>query len=184
MNTVLAVVLTALAFDMSRAQQPEPTPTTYPFLGITNYNDCEGKDAANYTLLQEQTSVCDESFSSTSPSSQLVQCGPNGQRAVNSLVDLALSIYPAGAYQQSERLYFVNGGPLQGKYLYLKTIYLHYAYLKKCSSVLGYSYVTSKSAVMLINDKLDINVLISPTGGYEVFKKGCTTICNGARYIV
>ena len=77
----------------------------------------------------------------------------------------------------------VTYGPLEGKYLFFKTIYLSAAYLKKCSSVLGYSYVSSKSAVLLIADKLDLNIFIAPTGGYEVFKKSASTICKGKAYL-
>ena len=61
--------------------------------------------------------------------------------------------------------------------------YLSAAYLKKCSSVLGYSYVTSKSAVLLIAEKLDLNTFIAPTGGYEVFKKSANTVCRGKAYM-
>ena len=87
------------------------------------------------------------------------------------------------AYEQLEGLFLVTYGPLQGKYIFLNTIYLSAAYLKKCSSVLGYSYVTSKSAVLLIADKLDLNTFIAPTGGYEVFKNSASTVCNGKAYL-
>ena len=51
--------------------------------------------------------------------------------------------------------------------------------MKKCSSVLGQSVIVSKSADLLISDKLSPDVLINPSGAYEAFKKGCTTVCKG-----
>ena len=94
------------------------------------------------------------------------------------------NVIPSIAYTQEDTLSLVTTGPLQGKYVYTKVIRLVEDYLKKRSSVLGYSYVTSKSSQLLINNNLDINVLISPTGGYEAFKKGCHTICNGRQVTV
>ena len=145
-------------------------------LSLTNLEECEGKDAANFSLVTKRDGA--------SESNDLLQCNQNGQKAVNSLRTLAQSRYPAGAYTQEDTLSLVTTGPLQGKYVYVKVIRLVEDYLKKRSSVLGYSYVTSKSAQLLINNNLDINVLISPTGGYESFKKGCNTICNGRQVTV
>ena len=87
------------------------------------------------------------------------------------------------AYQQYEALYLAIGGVLDGKFLYEKVIYLSAAYLKKTSSLLGYSYVSSKSSVLLINEKLDLQVLISPIGGFEAFKRNCNTVCRGKSYL-
>ena len=88
------------------------------------------------------------------------------------------------AFDNREVLYVVTSGPLEGKYLYEKEIIQEPEYLKICSSILGYSYVNSKSNTLLISDKLDLNVLIAPNGGFETFKKGCTTICQGRAIIV
>ena len=83
-----------------------------------------------------------------------------------------------------EQLWLVTGGPLQGKYAYEKIIHLALAYLSRFSSVLGYSYVTTKSAVLLISDNLDLGVLIAPTGAFEAFRKGCNTQCTGQGWLV
>ena len=70
-------------------------------------------------------------------------------------------------------------GNLDGKYVYIKEIGLRFAYLKKCSSVLGYSFVTTKSLVLLVVEKLDLSIFWEPTGAYEPFKKISTTVCKG-----
>ena len=77
------------------------------------------------------------------------------------------------------RLRLATSGPLEGKYLFFRFRRLLLDYLKKCSSVLGYSYIVFKEAELLISDKLSPEVLISPSGGYEAFKKDCTTVCSG-----
>ena len=86
------------------------------------------------------------------------------------------------AYFQSETLYLALSGLLEGKYIYLKNIGLQDAYLKKCSSVLGYSYVSTKSQSLLIAEKLDLNIFLVPTGAYEPFKRSASTICRGQAY--
>jgi hypothetical protein len=150
-----------------------------------HYDECEGKDAANYTLWGEFTEDLVADITQTDLwDNQLVQCGPNGQRAVNLLRNLARSVLPAGAYTQVEALSLATTGPLQGKYVYEKVIHLALAYLSRFSSVLGYSYVTSKAANLLISDTLDLGVLIAPTGAYEAFKRGCNTQCRGRVWIV
>ena len=126
-------------------------------------------------------------------------------KLVNGLLCLAKSVYPAGgkfnlvisllhilmnvimidlAYIQDENLCIISYGPLVGKYIYAKTIYLSGLYLKKIAGLLGYSYVTSKSSVLLICDKLDMSSLIAPTGAYEQFLKSCETKCLGKQIIV
>ena len=83
-----------------------------------------------------------------------------------------------------EQLWLITGGPLQGKYLYEKVIHLQFPYLSRFSSVLGYSYVTSKSPVLLIRDNLDLDVFITPTGAFDAFLKGCTTKCRSQGWYV
>ena len=83
-----------------------------------------------------------------------------------------------------ENLSLATSGPLEGKYVFFRTRHQLRDYLKTCSSVLGYSYVTSKTAELLISDKLSPEVLINPKGAYEAFKKGCTTICKGQGILV
>ena len=82
----------------------------------------------------------------------------------------------------SEYLYFGLSGPLAGKYFMIRKVHPLRDYLKMCSSVLGYSYIVTKTAELLITDKLSPADLINPMGAYVAIKKGCTTICKG-RYI-
>ena len=64
------------------------------------------------------------------------------------------------AYSQGEILWLSLDGSLEGKYVYQKLVYLDLQYLSICSSILGYDYVTTKSATLVISDRLDLNVLI------------------------
>ena len=88
------------------------------------------------------------------------------------------------AYSQFENFYLAINGNLAGKYVYFKHIIQTEAYLKKCSSVLGYSYQSGKSMVMLIADKLDPSIFWNPGGAWEPFKKSASTICQGKSYVV
>ena len=88
------------------------------------------------------------------------------------------------AYYQWEVLYLADTGNLEGRYVYIKEIGLLDTYLKKCSSVLGYSYITTKSTVLLVLDKLDVRSLINPGGAYEVVRKEASTVCKGQGIIV
>ena len=72
-----------------------------------------------------------------------------------------------------------TSGPLEGKYIYLRSKQLLRNYMKKCSSVLGLSVIVAKSYELLISDKLSAEVLINPSGAYEAFKKVCNTVCRG-----
>ena len=83
------------------------------------------------------------------------------------------------AYTIVEVLYLATSGPLEEKYLFYRVRHLVRDYLKKCSSVLSISVIRSKSCELLISDKLSPKVLISSSGAYEAFKKGCTTVCKG-----
>ena len=165
------------------------------------YENCEGKDQSNYTVIGAGT-LADDCLTLKFSALYLVSGEKKGEKYVNGLQSITRSQEPMGgkhinliirglnllmwldlAYRQIQGLLLVTSGPLQGKYIYLKTIYLSAAYLKKCSSVLGYSYVSSKSSVLLIVEKLDLNAFIAPTGGYEVFRKSATTICQGKFYL-
>ncbi|CAG2170659.1 unnamed protein product, partial [Oppiella nova] len=112
----------------------------------------------------------------------IVACSPNQHNQIIQLKPLAGSIYPAGAFTQVETLWQALTGPLEGRYLYEKLVILNSAFLKKCSSILGYSYVSSKIATLLVIDQLTLAPLITPTGAFEAFKKGCTTICQGRAF--
>ena len=84
----------------------------------------------------------------------------NGEKAIVGLAVLALSRYPDGgqtlidldnfldfnffsksANLLGEFLALATSGPLEGKYLFIRARHLLTYYLKKCSSVLGYSYI-------------------------------------------
>ena len=88
------------------------------------------------------------------------------------------------AYDQNEALYLAVSGNLEGKYVYSKTIVQKEAYIKKCSSILGQSYVTDQSSVFLIADKLDLNIFFNPDGAYKSFKKSASTKCKGSTPLV
>ena len=88
------------------------------------------------------------------------------------------------AYSRIESLHMITSGPLQGQFLYRRTRDMKRLYLKKCSSVLGYSYIYSNDCQNLISDKLDTNVLLSATGGYEPFKRISHTVCKCSKYII
>ena len=77
-----------------------------------------------------------------------------------------------------ESLLLATSGPLEGKYMYYKVRHIVGEYFKKCSSVLGLSVIAGPCE-LLISDKLNPEVLINPSGAYEAFKKGCTTVCKG-----
>jgi len=174
-----ALIVLVVAIGSIHAQHAEPTPRVNVLLHV-QYEECEGKDGSNYTLWGEWTTDLNgDSRSIADEDHQLIQCDSTGGRQVNLMKQLARSDYPAGAYHQVEYLWLVISGPLQGKYVYHKYIILVLDYLKRYSSVLGYSYVTTKSASLLVNDRLDLSVLINPTGAYEVFRKGCNTQCRG-----
>ena len=83
------------------------------------------------------------------------------------------------ADNSAESISLVINGPLEGKYVLLRFKDLVQDYLKKCSSVLGISAIISRNIELLISDKLSPEVLISPNGAYEAFKKGFTTVCKG-----
>ena len=83
-----------------------------------------------------------------------------------------------------EPLYLATSGSLEGKFIYLKALFTQVAYLKKCSSILGYSYVRTSSDTLMIADKLDMNVLLSPTGAFEAFKRQASTICLGKAVVI
>ena len=66
-----------------------------------------------------------------------------------------------------ETLYLVVSGNLQGQYVYKMDIGMEEDYTKKCSSILGRSYVSSTTFVLLIADKLELNIFFSPSGAYQ-----------------
>jgi len=73
---------------------PAPTISTISF---SIYENCEGKDVANYTLLGEGTADAFCSISSiVNIDHQLVQQTSEHQTNINSLATLAQSIFPAG----------------------------------------------------------------------------------------
>ena len=84
----------------------------------------------------------------------------------------------------ADGLFLAVSGPLEGKFLLKRIILKAPAYLKICSSVLGYGYIPTLMAELLISEKLDLNVLTSPTGAYEPFKRSATTICKGRGWAV
>ena len=75
---------------------PEPTKRN-TFIFILNFNECEGKDSGNYTLLDT-----DESDAQCSPGSivstfsGMIAHKPNGDKMVINLVGLSAAIYPGG----------------------------------------------------------------------------------------
>ena len=77
-------------------------------------------------------------------------------------------------------LHLATSGPLEGKYLFFRYRYIVWDYLKKCSSVLGYSYISVKDLEIVICDKLSPAALINPTGTYEaLIKDKHCTVCKG-----
>ena len=82
-----------------------------------------------------------------------------------------------------EGLNLITSGPLSGKYLYLRVIHPQYVTLRRCSSALGVSTITSSSVEIMLSDELDISVLISPSGTYNAFKNVACTHCNGIAYL-
>lgn len=86
-------------------------------------------------------------------------------------------------YYQFRGLYLIISGPLQGKFALKRLVHQSWLYLKKCSSIIGYSYVSTIRDEIMFAEKFDMNTLISPDGGWEVFKKSATTYCKGREYI-
>ncbi|CAG2107488.1 unnamed protein product, partial [Medioppia subpectinata] len=165
-------------------------PAIVNLLTVQNYNECEGKDANHYTLVRTWTQALpyDQPNGGNTigvgANDTLTACPPNGPRVLYQLESLVNTTYPQGAYNQLENLYLVKSGcgPLQGKYVYLKSIVLQDVYLKVLSSQLGLGYTTTNTAVLLISDILNLNVFVSPVGAYDQFRKGCTTVCKGTGF--
>ena len=65
---------------------------------VGNFEQCEGKDASNYTYIASYTmdSDCKPGSGVGSGNDYLTACSPNGQKTVNSMKLLATSEYPAG----------------------------------------------------------------------------------------
>ena len=81
----------------------------------TCYSDCQGKDAANYTLWGEWTEDLVGSIDSAPDrDNQLVQTGPNHERAVISLRILAKSILPAGGNHKLHTFTYLDYTDLSG----------------------------------------------------------------------
>ncbi|CAG2169238.1 unnamed protein product [Oppiella nova] len=157
------------------------------FLWNIDYNDCEGKDSGNYTvtMVTSRDQACDINSAGADTSFyEITQRLPNRQRITSDLKRLALSTIAQGAYSQGEVLWLSLDGSLEGKYVYQKLVYLDLKYLSICSSILGYDYVTTQSATLVISDRLDLNVLIAPTGAFDEFRRGGTTVCRGKGWIV
>ena len=72
----------------------------------------------------------------------------------------------------------ITSGPIQGKYLYERVNLDSPTQLKKCSTVLGQSYIEDKDPVFLINAELNLNALTAPEGAYDLLKRGAT-YCKG-----
>ena len=65
-------------------------------------------------------------------------------------------------------LNLATSGPLEGRYVFFRSRHLIPNYFKKCSSVLGSSYITPISDELLICDKLSPEALINPKGTYDL----------------
>lgn len=70
-------------------------------LGFTVFDKCEGKDVANYSLVENWTRDQFCSWGTNiNAGSDLQQCDGWGRKAVNSLRFLAGSLFPAGGISQ------------------------------------------------------------------------------------
>ena len=68
-------------------------------LEIANFNQCEGKDASNYTWVNvySKDAYCDPNNGGDPNSDDyLVACSSSGEKSVISLQELAESSFPAG----------------------------------------------------------------------------------------
>ena len=84
-----------------------------------------------------------------------------------------------------EALSLATSGPLEGRFLLFRPRHPNRDYLKKCSSVLGYSYILIKNLELLICDKLSPEPLINPKGTYEaLLKDKRCTLCKGSAVVV
>lgn len=169
-----------------------------PFLHVTNFERCQGSyESVDITaLIAQRTGLCGGGPEGQVNLEVLVQSSENcAKQSINNLQRLAnqnknglalniIWLFFAQSLQfvqgQVETLWLVTSGPLQGRYVYRKLIYEHRAsYLKKCSSLLGRNYITSRVHQILISDELDINVLIANNNQYEIFKRTASTVCDG-----
>ena len=167
------------------------------FVFVSIQNKCEGKDAIDFTTIGvlESDAQCSPN-SVVTTLNKIIANKDNGEKAVINISTLASSSYPAGGqllnwnfqlHHSSFHLYLAHiiyyflvlatSGPIKGKYLFFKFRDLSIDYLKKCSSVLGQSYVPTEYEA-LISDKLSPDVMISGNP-FEAFRKGCTTVCKG-----
>ena len=97
------------------------------------------------------------------------------------LMTVLIAIFSFIANVITEGLNLATSGPLEGRYLFFRIHRLLWHYLKKCSSVLGYSYIMTKSYELFICDKLSPEHLINSMGTYEALKndKMRCTMCQG-----
>ena len=149
---------------------------------------------------QESDAQCTQD-SIVSTSETLIANKANGEKDIVGLSGLAASRYRMAVRHKliliifeilffqtlanviTDGLTLATSGPLEGKYLFFRSRHLLRDYLKKCSSVLGYFYITYKSLELLICDKLSPEALINSRGAYEALKndKRCTA-CQGNGY--
>lgn len=67
-------------------------------LEVVTIDQCEGKDASNYTLVDSysEDSFCSWNSDESSGDPNLIACSQNGQKSVSTLKSLAESQWPAG----------------------------------------------------------------------------------------
>ena len=164
---------------------------------IATLDQCQGPDSNKYMLISQYSTDSSCNAQSIQFNSETLTAGSvNNEKVVNHLQALGRGLYSQGgryynlliqnltfkylANVDDEGLFFVQSGTgsLEGKYVFIRGNWLREDYLKKCSSLLGYSYVASKKMTLLIADKLDLNVFLTTSGAFEMF-----TVCTGHGYI-
>ena len=141
-------------------------------------------DVKSYTQIaaQESDAQCTQD-SIVTPFFTLIANKVNGEKAIIGLSILAVSRYPDGgqtlfdldgfddeifSFIANVITYFLNlatSGPLEGRYLLFRSHYTIRDYLKKCSSVLGYSYIIVglRFRVLVKNKLLDTKGVVVNT---------------------
>lgn len=124
----------------------------------------EGKDIVHMKILSERLELL-----------------PSGKYTLlniqlNYLINFLMIV--GSGYRQYESFKIGISGEFKGKYIYTRAVRELLYNLKKCSSILGKSYVNTIHFDIYVSDYMDPRVLIEPTGALNAFKRIASTVCR------
>ncbi|CAG2106393.1 unnamed protein product [Medioppia subpectinata] len=140
----------------------------------------------NYTIIAHYTNDQDCSLQSFKVDYVYLITTPSDHAAnyVYKMISLVRTKFPQGAMMNFQNLYQLvqndQDAPLAGLYIFDKILWHQYAYLNRCSSVLGYSFVTLVDFEAYFIDKVTLNEVDSAAiNAYDIFKQHAITTCIG-----